>query len=489
MSAIDRAAAATAVDPAAVSAMLAVAGTLDVWPGCRHPVTRGEAALVASPPFQRLRRLRQMGLAFHAWPNAENTRASHSLGVSYWATACLAALERCTDASTRSLLASARSSFDPLSLELVLRFFALLHDIDLLPLGHTLRYQSGAFTEGRGRPRLAACVAAIKASAREHAFADATSGEDRARWLAAFDAHLDAAADALSGRVHGPGRLLNELVNSGLGADLVDFALRDSVAVNREQQRHDAILQHLRLVEAPTGPRLALDVGEPAAAPERVAAADDLYRARFEIFAASVFHPTKLAADAMLDFVLRRLGAPACAALLPEARLLAMGDDELIDTLVEADGAAAHGDRGVPVGRWLRQGHLHEEAWRTEDLAAFRAREGSAEALALAPAWRTAAEQRLAERLPWAARGDLIVAVSDPAMQVKPANALFRAGPDVFTLAEAGRRGYAIAASRIAGQYTRLWSLRVYLSARSVGRREAVRAVARELFGTGGTAP
>ena len=31
---------------------------------------------------------------------------------------------------------------------------ALLHDIDLLPLGHTLRYQSGAFAEGRGRPRL-----------------------------------------------------------------------------------------------------------------------------------------------------------------------------------------------------------------------------------------------------------------------------------------------------------------------------------------------
>lgn len=489
MNAIDRAAAAAAVDPAAVAAMLAVAGTPEVWPGCRHSVTRGEAALVASPPFQRLRRLRQMGLAFHAWPNAENTRASHSLGVSYWATAYLAALEQCTDASTRGLLALARATFDPLSLDLVLRFFALLHDIDLLPLGHTLRYQSGAFTEGSGRPRLAACVAAIKASARENAFADAPSDEDRAQWLAAFEAHLDAAADALAGRIRGPGRLLNELVNSGLGADLLDFALRDSAAINREQRRHDELPRQLRLVDAPAGLRLALDVGEPAAAPERVAAADDLYRARFEIFAASVFHPTKLAADAMLDFMLRRLGASACAALLPEARLLAMGDDELIDKLVEADDAAAHSDRGVPVGRWLRQGHLHEEAWRTEDLAAFRAREGSTEALDLAPAWRTAAEQRLAERLPWAARGDLIVAVSDPAMQVKPANALFRTGSDVFTLAEAGPRGYAIAAPRIAEQYTRLWSLRVYLAARSVGRREAVRTAAQELFGAGGAAP
>lgn len=489
MSEVDQTFPARAIDPAVVDAMLAAAGTLEVWPGCRHGLTRAETALVASPPFQRLRRLRQMGLAFHAWPNAENTRASHSLGVSYWATTYLAALEQCTDASTRGLLARARAAFNPLSLDVVLRFFALLHDIDLLPLGHTLRYQSGAFTEGSGRPRLAACVAAIKDCARENAFADAPSDEDRVQWLAAFEAHLDAAADALAGRIHGPGRLLNELVNSGLGADLLDFALRDSAAINREQQRHDALPRQLRLVDVPAGLRLALDIAEPVDAKERVAAADDLYRARFEIFAASVFHPTKLAADAMLDFMLRRLGPGCCAALLPEARLLAMGDDELIDTLVDADGAAAHGDRGVPVGRWLRQGHLHEEAWRTEDLAAFRAREGSAEALDLAPAWRTAAEQRLAERLSWAARGDLIVAVSDPAMQVKPANALFRAGPDVFTLAEAGRHGYAIAAPRIAGQYTSLWSLRVYLSARSVGRREAVRAVAQDLFGTGGAAP
>jgi len=489
MSEFERTAPAHAVDPVVVDAMLAAAGTLEVWPGCRYGLTRAEAALVASPPFQRLRRLRQMGLAFHAWPNAENTRASHSLGVGYWASAYLAALDQCPDASTRSLLARARSTFDPLSLDLVLRFFALLHDIDLLPLGHTLRYQSGAFTEGSGRPRLAACVAAIKASARENAFADAASDEDRAQWLAAFEAHLDAAADALAGRIPGPGRLLNELVNSGLGADLLDFALRDSFAINREQRRHDALARHLRLVDAAAGVRLALDLGEPADAPERVAAADDLYRARFEIFAASVFHPTKLAADAMLDFILRRLGPGSCAALLPEARLLAMGDDELLDTIVQADDDAAHSDRGVPVGRWLRQGHLHEEVWRTEDLAAFRAREDSAEALDLALAWRTAAEQRLGERLPWAARGDLIVAVSDPAMQVKPANALFRTGSDVFTLAEASRRGFAIEAPRIAEQYARLWSLRVYISARSVGRREVVRAVAQELFGAGEAAP
>ena len=112
-----------------------------------------------------------MGLAFHAWPGAENTRASHSIGVSFWAAAYLAALDRSADAGTQAVLASARAALAPLSLDLVLRLFALQHDIDLLPLGHTLRYQSGAFAEDEGHPRLAACVAAIQAEARAQAFA------------------------------------------------------------------------------------------------------------------------------------------------------------------------------------------------------------------------------------------------------------------------------------------------------------------------------
>lgn len=484
MSVLDTAVVPATTDEAeAVAAMQSAEGTLEVWPECRHHLTLAEAAVIASPTFQRLRRLRQMGLAFHAWPNAENTRASHSLGVSYWATTYLAALDRCPDAATAVMLARARGALAPLSLDVVLRLFALLHDIDLLPLGHTLRYQSAALAEGSGRPRLAACVAALKANARDHRFSDAPSATDRKRWLAAFEAHLDAAADALAGATPDLARLLNELVNSGLGADLMDFALRDSAAINRQQSRHDALPEQLRLVETPGGVRLALELGEPQDARARVAAADDLYRIRFEIFAASVFHPVKLAADAMLDFVLRRLGPVRCAALLPESRLLAIGDDELIDTVVAADerGLGPH----APVGRWLRQGRLHEEVWRTEDLAGFRKRADAAEALGLAPDWRTAVEHRLREHLSWAADGDLIAAVSAPTMQVKPADALLLAGSETFTLAEANEHGYAAAAHRVVGQYGALWSLRVYVSARNRGRRESVRAVARELFDDG----
>jgi hypothetical protein len=67
-------------------------------------------------------------------------------------------------------------------------------------------------------------------------------------------------------------------------------------------------------------------------------------------------------------------------------------------------------------------------------------------------------------------------------MQIKPADALLCAGTEAFTLADANEHGFSVAAPRVAGQYASLWSLRVYLSTANRGRRESVRAVARELF-------
>ncbi|MGI8984028.1 MAG: hypothetical protein ACR2HM_05785 [Acidimicrobiales bacterium] len=432
--------------------LVAPARTTEVWAGCAHTLTRAEEVLVASAPFQRLRRLRQMGLAFHAWPNAENTRASHSFGVAYWAARYLDALRRRPDAATRAGLAAAEPELDGLSLDVVLRLFGLLHDIDLLPLGHTLRYQSGLFPEAPGRPRLWGCVDAVTSP------------------MPAFGAHLAAAAGILA---DDGAALPAELVNSGLGADLVDFALRDSFAIARPQVFPAGLEEGLRLVETDGGWGLALDVTDPRTAPARVALADDLYRARFEVFAASVYHPVKLAADAMVDLALRRLGPDACRALLPESLLMTIGDDELLDRLA-----------GEPIVAALRAGSLHEEAWRTADLAAFRRRPGAERALALDPAWRGEAETALAAHLRCAGEGDVIVAVSAPTMQAKPADARFAgAGNLVFPLAGAPAPSFEVAAADTAGRYEGLWSLRVYVSARQRAHAGEVAAAAEALFG------
>lgn len=446
-----------------------------MWAGCTHTVTRAEAALLASPPFMRTRRLRQMGLAFHAWPNAENTRASHSLGVAYWTATYLDALRGNGDPVTQAAIDQATSALDPLSLDVVLRLFGLVHDIDLLPLGHTLRYQSGLFAEPSGHPRLAACADAVKAHAEEHAFGEAVTEGERRAWLDAFCRHLDAAIDDDGPHV----RLASELVNSGLGSDLFDFAVRDSFAIARPQRLHADLPAGLRLVDTDDGPGLALDVSDPATAGARVNMADDLYRARFEVFAASVYHPVKLAADAMLDGTLRRLGPEVCRDLLPEDVVLEMGDDELLNRLAAADEAGLAGA--------LRAGCLHEEVWRTEDLDAHRRHPDAERALALDPIWRDGAEHSLGKALPWVVPGDVLVAMSPPTMQAKPANARFVSGPDgaVFTLADAADHGFTTAARETAARYGTLWSLRVYLAPRWRSRAAETAKAASVAFGDG----
>ena len=154
-----------------------------------------------------------------------------------------------------------------------------------------------------------------------------------------------------------------------------------------------------------------------------------------------------------------------------------MGDDELVHQLAAVDPVD-------PVAVALQAGRLHEEAWRTDDLARFRDRVDADRALALDPEWRTEAEMALTARLPWAEPGDVIVAVSAPTMQAKPANARFVGiGGQVFTLAEASAHGYATQADETAGRYERLWSLRVYVARHRRAEAHGVAVAAEALFG------
>lgn len=85
-------------------------------------------ALIDRPEFQRLRRIRQLGLSLLTYPGAEHSRWTHSLGVYHVARRMLDALrDRYSDASEYEQLAPIRNE---------ILVAALLHDIGHGPFSH-----------------------------------------------------------------------------------------------------------------------------------------------------------------------------------------------------------------------------------------------------------------------------------------------------------------------------------------------------------------
>src|SRR5256712_2370198 len=83
-----------------------------------------EVELMATPEFQRLRGIKQLGTAYLVFPSAVHTRFEHSLGTSWMAYRILQAVRR----------AEAISQDE----ERLIRVSALLHDVTHIPFGHTL---------------------------------------------------------------------------------------------------------------------------------------------------------------------------------------------------------------------------------------------------------------------------------------------------------------------------------------------------------------
>ncbi|MFM7268726.1 MAG: HD domain-containing protein, partial [Cyanobium sp.] len=151
--------------------------------------------LIDSAPFQRLRRIRQLGPAFLTFHGAESSRFTHSLGVLQVARLALQQLERHHPA-----LAQHRAA---------LYAAALLHDVGHAPLSHTGEEMYGLRHESwSGR------------LVREHP-------EIRDRLEAQGAGLAREVADLLEHGRH-PSAAIAALVSSQLDCDRLDYLLRDS---------------------------------------------------------------------------------------------------------------------------------------------------------------------------------------------------------------------------------------------------------------------
>jgi HD superfamily phosphohydrolase len=224
------------------------------------------ARLIDTAEFQRLRRIKQLGLALFAYQAAEHSRFTHSLGALHLATRTLDKLKSKYRISTEAQTA--------------VRVAALLHDI-----GH------GAFSH---------VIETILGFHHEQFTIEAVLSDETevGQILRQFSADLPENVAAI---IRGDFRpmALAQLVSSQLDVDRMDYLLRDSLMSGAKYGIYDAewIIKSLEIDEE--NDRLYV-------AARGIYAVEDYLQARYYMFRQVYFHRTLRAAEAVLKSLLRR---------------------------------------------------------------------------------------------------------------------------------------------------------------------------------------
>lgn len=262
------------------------------------------ARLIDTAEFQRLRRVRQLGLAYFAYQGAEHSRFTHSLGAMHLATRILSRFVPQYGISREH--------------ELAVRAAALLHDIGHGAFSHVLEGILGFHHEDF-------TIEAVTSSETEVG-----------RVLKEFSPRL---ADDVASIIRGDFKpvALGQLVSSQLDVDRMDYLLRDSLMTGAKYGVYDLewIVKSIEIDTA--SDRLYVSA-------QGIYAVEDYLQARYYMFRQVYFHRTLRAGEAILKSILRRAlqvtkdgGKVWCAQDTPFEKIVAGGKLSLGDHLALDD--------------------------------------------------------------------------------------------------------------------------------------------------------
>jgi HD superfamily phosphohydrolase len=311
---------------------------------------------VDTPPFQRLRYVRQLGHAFLVYPGATHTRFEHALGAYQLARRALGGLRE-------------RGQLDGLgdADTLLIRLAALLHDIGHYPFSHAL--------EESGFPSHEALGAAYL---ERGPLAEALAGGGIAR-----------PAETLGALIRGTSEHpLAGLISGSADLDKIDYLRRDALmcGVPYGEVDVDRLLACLVVVELDGRRRIGvLEKG--------LSALESLLFAKYQMYRNVYWHHAVRSPTAMFK---RLVSAAVARGAMDAATIGELTDDALMHELEREDrtGIAAGltqrrlykralellpSELGAPVPSWVREGGERLEA--VEDALARRAGLGPAELL------------------------------------------------------------------------------------------------------------
>lgn len=272
-----------------------------------------EWKIISTKEFQRLRWMRQLGLSCLVYPGAEHSRFSHSIGTAHVATIILDRVANITGIP-----------FDQEEI-MIARAYALLHDVVHICFGHTFEDELCIFkrhdkNEERFR-RLISDSSDINKILKSYDF-----GEDLISYLnPSFDRN----------------NWICELIESPIGADVIDYINRDSFYCGLDHRVDSAIFRRYMIGSKPEEPLqrhhlLTRLYGEHGFRLDAEFSLSSLLQERYALFLKVYTHPAKSAAGAMI-------GKSVFAAIseqepkLDENLIEWMGDNQLVTFLKNHD--------------------------------------------------------------------------------------------------------------------------------------------------------
>jgi HD superfamily phosphohydrolase len=306
--------------------------------------------LVDTPVFQRLRYVRQLGLAYLVYPGATHTRFEHALGAYHLARTTLSLLDE-------------RGELAGISLEerLIAQAAALLHDVGHYPFSHALEEIGALHHEEVATPLVTTGIVGE--------ILGASLGSDApARVLALI---RGTSASALQG-----------LISGSLDLDKIEYLKRDALmcGVPYGEIDVDRLLNSLVVVDEPETARRVIGVLE-----KGLSALESLLFAKYQMYRNVYWHHAVRSGTAMY----KRLVDEALTAGVVVARGLSTFDDQgLLHHLAERGGS--------PLLTALRERRLYK---RVLECPAAELEDESLSWIAHDRALTIATEDRLAAKL------------------------------------------------------------------------------------------
>ena len=222
--------------------------------------------LIDTPEFQRLRRIKQLGLGLYTYQGAEHSRFTHSLGTLHLMTRILDQLSDRYQISAEDRAAA--------------RAAALLHDVGHGPFSHAMEKVLGVH--------------------HEHLTVLAVTSEETevCQALKSYSSELPQRVASIIEGTFKPAALA-QLVSSQLDVDRMDYLLRDSLMTGAKYGLFDLewIINALQIDEQ--GDRIYV-------AARGIFAVEEYLQARYYMFRQVYFHRTLRSAEAVLRSALRR---------------------------------------------------------------------------------------------------------------------------------------------------------------------------------------